>query len=204
MSDVHANGKKLNALKKQVDKPKKPEKLSGHNGDGKSAPGRKQMTALWIAVATALGSTGVPKIVELIEDKPSTNQVQMMIAHQTEQLTEQLNKTIDALKEADDQIDNLRNKYLELYADSLRTSTDIRRIEISIKECCTKKSIRRRLGKPHALTKDDLNFLLPRMEKKATTGLKKLPSFNIQQQLQKPQVETVENTPQEKVQEGQK
>jgi len=56
----------------------------------------RQAIALWTAVLTALGSTGIPKIVELLENKPDVEDVQKMIAQQTESLTEATNRLMDA------------------------------------------------------------------------------------------------------------
>jgi len=52
------------------------------------------MIALWTAMFTMLGTTGIPKIVELLESKPTVAEVQILIAKQTQELTQRLNETI--------------------------------------------------------------------------------------------------------------
>jgi hypothetical protein len=61
------------------------------------APGRKQMVSLWIAVATALGSTGIPKIVEMLDSKPTVEQVQQMISRDASILTSKYNQSVELL-----------------------------------------------------------------------------------------------------------
>lgn len=66
----------------------------------KTRRAKMNMAALWIAVATALAGTGVPKIIEILSDQPSTDQVQEMIAKSTTELAEQL----DALTKVFDEL----------------------------------------------------------------------------------------------------
>lgn len=111
--------------------------------EGKQAskpPSRKQMTALWAAVLTALGSQGIPKIVDLLENKPSIMQVQNMIAQQTTILTEAQHGMTDAIKEMDAKLDICR-----IDTEKLDERTEM--LKEALRDCCSKTSIRERLEK---------------------------------------------------------
>jgi len=65
---------------------------------------RGNRVTLYTALITALGAlltTVIPAVVDMFSNKPSTEQVQVMIASQAEKLTVELNKTIDAVKGLD-------------------------------------------------------------------------------------------------------
>jgi len=79
-------------------------------------PSRKQMWALWVAVATALGGTGVPKLIEAFSNKPTVEQVQSMIAQQTSVLTEAHNAGVDAFRELQQRVGRLQEQYDGLIA----------------------------------------------------------------------------------------
>jgi hypothetical protein len=77
------------------------------------------MWALWVAVATALGGTGVPKLIEAFSNKPSVAQVQQMIAQQTSVLTEAHNAGVDAFRELQQRVAQLQEQYDGLIATRL-------------------------------------------------------------------------------------
>jgi len=83
-------------MEKLAKKPKLP-KEKAPKKQTSSKRSRVNMIALWAAVLTALGSQGVPKVVELLSSRPSVDQVQQMIATQTEDLTKKFNELVDAL-----------------------------------------------------------------------------------------------------------
>ena len=95
---------------------KKTKKKSESNG-----PGRKQMLVLWTAALAALCSTGIPRIVELLENKPSVEQVQGMIAEQTAviaaqtgHLTKAYNRAVEMLRSIERRLDALEQRCLPL------------------------------------------------------------------------------------------
>ena len=81
----------------------------------KTRRAKMNMAALWIAVATSLAGTGVPKIVEILSDQPSTGQVQKMIAKSTAELAAQ----VEALTET---VEKLRDRLWDLKDDGARRS----------------------------------------------------------------------------------
>lgn len=105
---------------------------------------RGQMVAIWAALATALGSQGIPAIVELIENKPGVEDVQNMIAQQTAKLTEQQNMGVEAIKELHADVKDLQ-----------RMSDDVAHVKGLVdvlrdvlRDCCTRRSVRHRLEEP--------------------------------------------------------
>ncbi len=70
----------------------------------------KQAIALWTAVLTALSSTGIPRIVEMLDDRPSVEEVQLMIATQTEELSKANHGMVDSSAGMLKKIDQLEKK----------------------------------------------------------------------------------------------
>lgn len=166
-------------------------------------PGKKQMWALWVAVATALGGTGIPKIVELLENKPSVEQVQTMIAKQTEKLTAAQNTSVDAFKELNATVGKLQDKCTEQRArvDQLEGKTGT--MYDVMRDCCTRPKDQAKLDKPvPTVAVDNKEMtkvaepapLLPLIKEekctmkkeKALEKLEKVPAFDVQQQMQMP------------------
>ncbi len=131
-------------------------------------PGRKQMTALWIAILTALGSTGIPKIVELVDSKPSAAEVQQMIATQTKDVSKQLNIAIDALKENTDTLKSYEKRLIRL-------ETKMELVFARVVRYVPKETVKKAVAAAVKLSKP---------KKSPAMLLKKVPDFNIQQQLQ--------------------
>lgn len=141
--------------------------------------GKRQLIAMWTAIAAALGSTGIPKIIELLENKPSVAQVQTMIAKQTSDLTKEQHKAVDALAGMQEGLSSCQNTLGQLEE---RTSL----LKEVLRDCCTRQHARERLGKPPGL---DAGATMRPVEVKAkhpAQELHKVPDFNIQQQLQIP------------------
>lgn len=155
-------------------------------------PSRRQMAALWIAVATALGSQGIPKIVELLENKPSVEDVQAMIARQTEALTKAQNDSVDAIKELDERIRELTEACAEHRAITGQLEGRTELLKEVLRDCCTRQRIRERLDKPKAseetesTPKEEVRNKPPTAaaRKGAAEMVQKVPEFNMQQQLQ--------------------
>lgn len=167
-------------------------------------PGKKQMWALWIAIATALGSQGIPKIVELLENKPSVEQVQTMIAKQTEVLTRAQRASVDAFKDLDERLDALATACGEhrTITGKLEGRTEL--LKEVLRGCCTRSRARERLERPEESPRPAdrvptaspeksppvseehiLEMILKKPgEKRAADKVKKVPEFNMQQQLQ--------------------
>jgi hypothetical protein len=93
---------------------------------------RKHLFALWGTLITVLGTSVVPKIIDMLSDRPSVTDVQDMIAEQTKVLTQTVNKNIDALKELDDGLHELDKglAHLQGLDESLR--------EV-VRDCCTRR-----------------------------------------------------------------
>lgn len=160
-------------------------------------PGRKQMLTLWLAAIAALG-TGVPGVVDcvgrLVDGRRSSEEIQELIAKQTAELTQEQRNGVDAIKElqGDAQVHQSDFAYmrgrLELLQDVLR-------------DCCTRRraldKLREEAGpkpepEPPKPTKPDEPESLPESlmkiwvhgDKRPVEQLKKVPDFNVQQQLQ--------------------
>lgn len=77
------------------------EELPKKSAKHKHAPAvisRKQLVALWATAMVALGTNGVPKIVETLSSKPSVEKVQELIATQTDEITESHNKLVSSVE----------------------------------------------------------------------------------------------------------
>lgn len=180
-----------------------PEAANPQKKQDHKAPGRKQMLALWVAVATALGSQGIPKIVEVLENKPSIEQVQTMIARQTEKLTAAQNTSVDALKELHAAVAKLQDKCAEQRSRVDQLEGKVGTMYDVMRDCCTRPKGQAKLDKPiptvvvdrKEMTKVEKSAIpLPPfkdekcvMQKaRALEKLEKVPEFNIQQQMQTP------------------
>jgi len=102
------------------------------------ALGRKQLWAIWIAIGTALGSTGIPKVVELLNTRPSVEQVQGMIADQTEALTKAQNAGVDALRNLDRTLQQIRDKLDDHLLASGSAEGRLSLMQDILRNCCTK------------------------------------------------------------------
>lgn len=150
-------------------------------------PGRKQMWALWVAAITALGSTGVPKIVEMLENKPSVEQVQNIVTDHTQKLTEMVNTLVDAIKDVSDDLEGLKNAvpHTRGVVDGLLGRLDL--LQDVLRDCCTRRGVREKLNalpEPAAMmmsVEEDADAV---KTKKPIERLQKMPRFDVQQQLQ--------------------
>lgn len=144
--------------------------------NGKSnGPGRKQMWALWAAALSALGSTGIPKIVELLETKPSTEQVQTMIAKQTEALTDELNDVVDALKVVEKAIGKLEPERQDLHTATAKLEARVQFIHDVLRTCCTRSVDRVEKDAPVAVTPKKVKPLIEEEEHPAMVMIKDVP-----------------------------
>lgn len=100
-------------------------------------PSRGHMLAIWAALATALGSQGVPSIVRMLSDKPDVEDVQMMIANQTAKLTVQQNNAVEAIRDLHSEM-----KKLDSSVSHVRGRIEVLR-ELTFK-CCTNGKSRRK------------------------------------------------------------
>jgi len=93
---------------------------------------RKHLFALWGTLITVLGTSVVPKIIDMLSDRPSVTQVQDMIAEQTKVLTETVNRHIDGM-------DGFENALHELD----KNLSHLKGLEESLREvvrdCCTRR-----------------------------------------------------------------
>ena len=145
------------------------------------APSKKHMVTLWVAIATALGSQGIPKIIEILDTKPTVEQVQSIVAKQLEALSHEQPMTVEAIKEL----------YARMLVIEARVSETCGKVDVMrdvLSKCCTRRNAVRRLTEPRkpGAAKP---FSAPAAMVKAKSfigKLKKVPEFNIQQQLQLP------------------
>lgn len=107
--------------------------------------GRAATITLWTAVITTMGTTTIPQIVELLSSKPSTAQVQGMIASQTKKHTERLNKLIEVGKRLRKKVGDLEGRSSELEA-----SLDL--IARSLASCCSSGELRHKVMRLEKLT----------------------------------------------------
>jgi tyrosyl-tRNA synthetase len=113
---------------------------------------KRQMIAIWAALATALGSQGIPAIVEMLENKPDVEDVQTMIAQQTAKLTEQQNTAVEAIKELHADVKDLQ----KMSDDVAHVKGLVDVLRDVMRDCCTRRSAVRRLErKPAAATKPE-------------------------------------------------
>ena len=101
----------------------------------------KGTTALWMAVLTALGSQGIPKIVELLENKPSVEDVQTIVAKKTLEINRQLNNVIKALKEGYADMEFLRSELEDAQRGLAHLTGRSGIVEDVIRDCCTRKRV---------------------------------------------------------------
>lgn len=152
-------------------------------------PGRKQMWALWVAALTALSSTGVPKIVEMLQDKPSIEQVQYIVTEHTKKLTDSVNTLVEAVKEMSDDLEGLKSvvPHTSGVVSGITGRLDL--LQGVLRNCCTRRSVRAKLDKPPEPDPELVtvkNVVEPKHARgmKPVERLRKLPQFNVQQQLQ--------------------
>lgn len=130
--------------------------------------------ALWTAVLTALGSTGIPRIVELLENKPSVEKVQELIAAQTEALTKELNRLVDATKDLGDKLVALKS---ELAVQKGRNEVQ----ETVIQTCCTKQATPQVAAAVKALPEPAAVAPIPEPKPpKSVRDLQRVPDFSAQ------------------------
>ena len=93
---------------------------------------RKQLFALWGTLITVLGTSVVPKIIDMLSDRPSITEVQDMIAEQTKALTQTVNRLIDR---ADKLRENLheQDKMLSRLEGLEESSSEV------VRDCCTRR-----------------------------------------------------------------
>ncbi len=176
----------------EVDKTKKKQDVTGLT--------RRHKIALWMAIVTALGSQGIPEIVRLLENKPSTEEVQAMIGQQTESITLEINKTVEALKALDLKLSSAKDVTTEMRVGAARVQTRLELLQDVLRDCCTRRSGIRKLekmsvegtdtpptvvmGLPKGVGVDYLKQLLEEAKKKTPEVelLKKVPAFKMQQE----------------------
>jgi hypothetical protein len=138
-------------------------------GSTKQGLSRAHMLSIWAAIATALGSQGIPKIVDLLEDKPSVEQVQAIVASQVEKVTTALNQVIAAAKERGEQLRGLEQLAARLEG----------QLEVLRSECCGRlRPSHRPVSSAAPLVK------APKKDKMLDDVIEPVPEFNVQQQLQ--------------------
>jgi len=155
------------------------------------------MTALWLAVVTALGSQGIPKIVEMLDNKPDTEQVQTMIATQTEALTKAQHQAVEKSIDHETRVLRLERVLSKQRARVSRLEGLVELLQDVMRDCCTRKQLRNRLAKPTVLAKPAVNAQEEEDEVPAVKSLKlrpapcddpikviRVPDFKMPQQLQ--------------------
>lgn len=149
---------------------------------------KRQMLAIWAALVTALGSQGIPAVVEMLDNKPDVADVQVMIAQQTAKLTEQQNTAVEAIKDLHADVKRLQEMSSEVA--HVKGHVDILR-EV-IRDCCTRRSSLRKLQKgqkPKAPSSTSKDNTAPRTFSKPIEQLHKVPQFDpemLQQHQQQP------------------
>lgn len=187
-----------------VDKTK--EKQNGRRTLKERLEGKKQMIALWTTVLGLLSAQGIPAIVEALNDKPSTGQVQAMIGSQTEKLTNAQRDAVEAIRELDKRLGELLDDNSEHRTVTGRLEGTVSLLRDVLRDCCTRKRARERLKEEppvvgvrappvthegHAVIyveSDDpvKNFMdiMSIKKKLPVERLEKVPAFDMQQQLQ--------------------
>jgi len=140
-------------------------------------PSKKHMVTIWVAIATALGSTGIPKIVNLLDTKPSVEQVQIIVAEQLMALSKEQPVTVEAILELDKRMLAIEKSVAETCG----------RVDV-LKELLLKKrnGNHKRAIKTSPASIVELAPPSTLFEKSSIEKLKKVPKFDIQQQLQLP------------------
>jgi len=128
------------------------------------------MVSIWAAIATAIGGQGIPKIVELLEDKPSVEQVQAIVTEQVGKVTAALNQTIAISKERGPQLLALEQLVARLEG----------QLEVLRTQCCNRGGPHRTRAPETALPPPPVKAMKDTLEE----ALKPVPAFNVQQQLQ--------------------
>jgi len=118
------------------------------NGSTKQGLSKAHVLALWAALGTMLTSQVVPAVMDYISEKPSAEQVQTMIAKQTEALTNSHNEAVEAMKQLRDALVEVRKDCEEsdTITSKLEGRTAVMRDVIGM--CCSRRAARERLDQP--------------------------------------------------------
>jgi hypothetical protein len=143
-STFHNSANALSLLQNQAERCSMPEHGDLHKKQDFSGPSRKQLWAIWVAVGTALGSTGIPKLIEVLEDRPSTEQVQGMIAQQTMLLTEAQNNGVEAFRELQRRVQALQEKQVSDGLVCSQIGGKLTTIQDVMRTCCIRYNTPRR------------------------------------------------------------
>lgn len=100
--------------------------------NGKSIS-RRQLFAIWGTLITVLGTSVVPKIIDVLNDRPSITEVQDMIAEQTKALTVTVNLHTDRMEK-------LSSDYHRLDKSFARLSGLHEALGDIVGNCCTKQT----------------------------------------------------------------
>lgn len=126
-----------------------PEHVDLHKKQDFRGPSRRQLWAIWVAIGTALGSTGIPKLIEVLENRPSSEQVQEMIAQQTALLTQAQNNSVEAFRELQRRVQELQGKQASDELTCSQVDGKLTSVQDVLKTCCVKiVSARRPARKP--------------------------------------------------------
>lgn len=125
------------SVRKQDDKKTLKEKLNG----------KKQMIVLWTTVLGLFGTTGIPKIIEMLESKPSVGQVQTMIAQQTEELSAAQRVSVDAMKHFGTELERARDALDRFREEFPVVQSRVELLHEVLRDCCTRRRARDRLAR---------------------------------------------------------
>jgi len=186
--------------RKSEDVGKIEEKQNSKTGLKGKLEGKKHLIVLWTTVLGLFGTTGIPKIIELLENKPSIEQVQTMIAIQTEKLSSAQNNTADMLNQLDKELERTRDCVDRFREEFPGVRSRVELIQDVLRDCCTRRRALEKLRedpRPQPESTDTSSFLeapsklfkimAPTKNKSPINKLVKVPEFkqeNIQQQLQ--------------------
>ena len=128
---------------------------------------KRHMLAIWAALAAALGSQGVPAIVEMLDSKPGVEDVQTMIASQTARLTAQQNMAVEAIKDLHSDVKELRGM-----SDALsRVIGLVDVLRDVMRDCCTRGHARLRLERPKPTVVHSPKTVSPPLADKPDEGM---------------------------------
>lgn len=170
--------------------------------------GKKERIVLWTTLLGLLSAEGIPALVEALSDKPSTAQVQAMIAKRTGDLIKAQRNSVDAIKDLDKRISELvdDNSVHRTVTSRLEGTVDL--LKDVLRDCCTRRRVKERLDKASGATgertpdvklgvghvesaapdetEDDARPAAGKASRKRSPieRLEKLPEFDVQQQLQ--------------------
>jgi hypothetical protein len=174
--------------------------------------GKKERILLWTTLLGLLSAEGIPAVVEALSDKPSTAQVQAMIAKKTEELTIAQRAGVDAIRELDKKISHLIDDSSTHRTVTGRIEGTVDLLRDVLRDCCTRRHVRGRLDKEPTATgmgapaatvgtghavihvegpksdkpgvEDLMDAMKKAVKKSPVEKLEKVPEFNMQQQLQ--------------------